>query len=200
MLPRPDGRLLRNGGQTVLLNHADAPGSGEPAEFRLRELPHAAQPVGQAVARRRGASAHSLGGALGRPQARSTPAAFAALVETANLVFGESAVELLDALDLPEVDAESDAEDFRTVLELITDYSGSGNMFMVTHPENLAVWLGIRSRAGEAVIGVQTRWRGIARSGAGRAQLKSAASSGPSISIPQAFFGRRTFSCHPKRF
>jgi len=142
--------LLRNGGQTVLLNHADAPGSGEPANFDFENCrtQRNLSDRGRQQARRIGA----LLAARSAPAGQVYASRFCRTVETANLVFGESAVELLDALDLPEVDAESDAEDFRTVLELITDYSGSGNMFMVTHPENLAVWLGIRSRAGEAVI------------------------------------------------
>jgi hypothetical protein len=70
----------------------------------------------------------------------------------AGLVFGESMVEPLEALDLLSGDEERDGEAFEEVMELITTYTGSGNLFLVTHPENVDEWTGARSRAGEAII------------------------------------------------
>ncbi len=142
--------LLRNGGQTVLLNHANAPGSGEPANFDLENCrtQRNLSDRGRQQARRIGA----LLAARSAPFGDVYASRYCRTVDTANLVFGESAVELLDALDLVTGDEERDAEAFNTVLELISGYSGSGNMFLVTHPENASAWLNIRSREGEAII------------------------------------------------
>ncbi|MGY6707233.1 MAG: histidine phosphatase family protein [Rhizobiaceae bacterium] len=142
--------LLRNGGQTVLLNHANAPGSGDPANFDIENCrtQRNLSERGRHQARRIGA----LLAARSAPFGEVYASRYCRTVDTANLVFGESAYELLDALDLATGDEERDAEAFQTVFELISDYSGSGNMFMVTHPENVSEWAGVRSREGEAVI------------------------------------------------
>jgi len=150
--------LLRNGGQTVLLNHANAPGSGEPANFDIENCrtQRNLSDRGRQQARRIGA----LVAARSAPAGQVYASRFCRTVETANLVFGESAVELLDALDLVTGDEDRDTEAFNTILELISGYSGSGNMFLVTHPENVRVWLSTRSREGEAVI-VQPEGEGL---------------------------------------
>lgn len=142
--------LLRNGGQTVLLNHANAPGSGDPVNFDIENCrtQRNLSERGRHQARRIGA----LLAARSAPVEEVYASRYCRTVDTANLVFGESAVELMEALDPATGDEERDAEAFRTVLELVTDYSGSGNMFMVTHPENVSEWAGVRSREGEAII------------------------------------------------
>ncbi|NMG38766.1 histidine phosphatase family protein [Chelativorans sp. ZYF759] len=142
--------LLRNGGQTVLLNHANAPGAGDPANFDIESCrtQRNLSERGRHQARRIGA----LLAARSAPVEEVYAGRYCRTLDTANLVFGESAVELMEALDLVTGDEERDAEAFRAVLERVTDYSGSGNMFMVTHPENVSEWAGIRSREGEAII------------------------------------------------
>jgi 4-hydroxyphenylpyruvate dioxygenase len=49
-------------------------------------------------------------------------------------------------------DEEIDVENFETVMEIISGYTGSGNLVMVTHPDNVSEWVGVRSREGEAII------------------------------------------------
>jgi hypothetical protein len=38
------------------------------------------------------------------------------------------------------------------VLDMIRNYSGSGNLVLVTHRENVAAWTGVKPREAEAVI------------------------------------------------
>jgi len=142
--------LLRNGGQTVLLNHANAPGAGDPANFDIEicRTQRNLSERGRHQARRIGA----LLAARAAPVEEVYSSRYCRALDTANLVFGEANVETLDALNMVTGDEERDREAFQSVLELINSYTGSGNLFMVTHPENVSEWAGIRSREGEAII------------------------------------------------
>ena len=143
-------RDLRNGGQTVLLNHANAPGTGDPANFDIEicRTQRNLSERGRHQARRIGA----LLAARSAPVEEVYTSRYCRARDTANLVFGEQNVETLEALDLISGEEQEDREAFETILELINGYTGSGNLFMVTHPENVSAWAGIRSREGEAII------------------------------------------------
>jgi phosphohistidine phosphatase SixA len=142
--------LLRNGGQTVFLNHTNAPGSGEPASFDIdncrtqRNLSergrHEARRIGPLLAAR------------AAPVEEVYTSRYCRARDAADLIFGDSVAEPFEPLDLITGDEERDAEAFEAIMQLINDYTGSGNMIMVTHPENVAAWAGVRSREGEAII------------------------------------------------
>jgi phosphohistidine phosphatase SixA len=142
--------LLRNGGQIVFLNHANAPGTGDPAHFDIEDCrtQRNLSERGRHQARRIGA----LMAARSAPFDQVYSSRYCRALDTANLVFGESNVEELAALDLVGRDEEIDVESFETVMEIISGYTGSGNLVMVTHPDNVSEWVGVRSREGEAII------------------------------------------------
>lgn len=147
--------LLRNGGQVVFLAHANAPGTGDPANFDIdncrtqRNLSER----GRQQARRIGA----LFAARAEPVEKIYSSRYCRCLETARLAFGERLLEPLEALDLFADDEEEAAQAIEKVLELIRNYSGSGNLVLVTHPENVAAMVGTRPREGEAVIVAPTQ-------------------------------------------
>ena len=142
--------LLRNGGQIVLLRHAIAPGSGDPANFE----------IGKCGTQRKLSD-------RGRQQAEKIGALFAARAnnpelvltsrycrtrDTARIAFEDSPIEEFAALDELSKDATAAAAANQEVMARISDYSGSGNMVMVTHLENIKALTGVSPREGEAVI------------------------------------------------
>ena len=142
--------LLRNGGQVVLLVNANAPGTGDPARFDIADCrtQRNLSDRGRQQARRIGA----LFDARAEPVEQVYSSRFCRAVETARLAFGDRLVEERPALDALPQDEEQAAAATQEVLELIRDYTGSGNLVLVTHPENVTAITGITPREGEAVI------------------------------------------------
>ena len=142
--------LLRNGGQVVLLAHARAPGSGDPANLEIgncrtqRNL----SDQGRQQARRIGA----LFAARAEPVDHIYSSRWCRTLETAELAFPRIELEELAALDPAPADEEHAAEARRIIDELIRDYSGRGNLVLLTHPDTIAMLTGTRPREGEAVI------------------------------------------------
>lgn len=142
--------LLRQGGQIVLLVNANAPGAGDPAHFDLdncrtqRNLSER----GRQQARRIGA----LFAARAEPVERVYSSRYCRALETARLAFGDRLVEPLEALDSPVRGPDSQEKHNEAVLALARDYSDSGNLVLVTHPENVMALTGARAREGEAII------------------------------------------------
>lgn len=142
--------LLRNGGQVVLLVHANAPGSGEPASFDLdncrtqRNLSER----GRQQARRIGA----LFAARAEPVGQVLASRYCRTIETARLAFGDRLPEPWAALDPPPEDETGAAEQVVEIVARIRDYSGSGNLVLVTHAPVVTAVSGARPREGEAVI------------------------------------------------
>ena len=142
--------LLRQGGQVTFLVHANAPGSGDPANFDIdncrtqRNL----SDRGRQQARRIGA----LFAARAEPVELVYSSRYCRALETARLAFGERLVETMDALD--SIDRESQDRDAakEAVIATVRDYTGSGNLVLVTHPENVLALAGVRAREGEAII------------------------------------------------
>ncbi|MBL0933716.1 MAG: histidine phosphatase family protein [Rhizobiaceae bacterium] len=142
--------LLRNGGQVVLLNHANAPGSGEPAAFDIEacRTQRNLSEQGRQQARRIGA----LFAARAAPVQEVIASRYCRTKETAELAFGASLVETADWLDpvepeTPEAEARRDK-----LRETIESYTGSGILVLVTHGDFIQAVLGARSREGEAVV------------------------------------------------
>lgn len=142
--------LLRNGGQVILLTHARAPGTGDPANFDVdncrtqRNL----SDQGRQQARRLGA----LFAARAEPVDHIYSSRWCRTIETAELAFPRVELELLEALDPPPADEAAAVEAKQAVMELIRDYSGRGNLILLTHPDTVAMLTGIRPREPEAVI------------------------------------------------
>ena len=142
--------LLRQGGQIVLLVHANAPGSGDPTHFDIdncrtqRNLSER----GRQQARRIGA----LFAARAEPVEKVYSSRYCRALDTARLAFGERLVEPADALNQLPQDPEAAKAAEGAVLELIRNYDGSGNMVLVTHAENVAAFVGTTPREGTAII------------------------------------------------
>ncbi|HRP79508.1 MAG TPA: histidine phosphatase family protein [Aquamicrobium sp.] len=142
--------LLREGGQAVLLVNANAPGTGDPARFDIdncrtqRNLSER----GRQQARRIGA----LFAARAEPVETVYTSRYCRAAETARLAFGDRLVEPMAALD--SIAGHEDAAEAANaeVIAAIRDYTGSGNLVLVTHPENVLALAGVRAREGEAVI------------------------------------------------
>lgn len=141
--------LLRNGGQVVLMRHADAPGSGDPGNFDIEACgtQRNLSDRGRQQARRIGA----LFQARAAPIERVLTSRYCRTRDTAVLAFGADLVEPLAALDVPADEAALEAQKAE-LLERIEGYSGSGNLIMVTHLAVIQALIGGRAREGEAII------------------------------------------------
>lgn len=142
--------LLRNGGQVVLLVHANAPGTGDPANFELgncrtqRNLSER----GIQQARRTGA----LFAARAAPVDRVLASRWCRTLDTARQAFPRIELEEMAALDPVVAGDEQAAVALGEVLALIRDLSTNGNVVLVTHPETATALTGQRAREGEALI------------------------------------------------
>lgn len=141
---------LREGGQVVLIRHANAPGMGEPAAFDIDDCStqRNLSSRGEQQARRMGA----LFAARAARTEQVLSSRWCRCVETARLAFGASLVELFEALDPVPAESEDDATARATIMETIRGYSGSGNLVMVTHQANIEALTGFSPREAEAVI------------------------------------------------
>lgn len=141
---------LREGGHVVLLRHAFAPGTGEPANFDVEKCntQRNLSDAGRQQARKIGA----LFAARAAPVDRVLASRWCRTLETARLSFRSDDLEPFAALDPLPADAAAAQEQSRAVLEQIGGWSGSGNMVMVTHGENILALTGEATREGEAVI------------------------------------------------
>ncbi|MCT7375280.1 histidine phosphatase family protein [Chelativorans salis] len=142
--------LLRNGGQVVLVNHAHAPGSGDPANFELENCStqRNLSDQGRQQARRMGALFY----ARAAPIERVLSSRYCRARETADIAFRDSPIETFDALDALAPDPEAADAQIEAMMEHILNYGGSGNLIMVTHEANIEAIANIRPREGEAVV------------------------------------------------
>ncbi|WP_265517989.1 histidine phosphatase family protein [Nitratireductor luteus] len=142
--------LLRNGGQVVLLNHADAPGTGDPAGFEIGNC--ATQRNLSARGRQQAKRIGALFFARAAPVGQVLTSRYCRTRDTAEFAFGDSVLEDFEPLDQLSPDPEAAAAQIDATLERILGYTGSGNLVMVTHPSNIEALTGVRPRDGEAVI------------------------------------------------
>lgn len=141
--------LLRNGGQVVLLRYAYAPGSGDPANFDIEKCntQRNLSERGRQQARKIGA----LFAARAEPVETVYSSRYCRCLDTARMAFGSDA-EPLEALDSVAAEPEKEAERTAAILQMVRDYSGSGNLVLVTHESNIKALTGSSAREGEAVI------------------------------------------------
>lgn len=140
---------LRDGGHVVLLTHANAPGIGDPVNFdvgKCRTQRNLSE-RGRVQARRMG----PLFLARAAPVERVLSSRWCRTLDTARIAFGVDP-EVFEALDPFPKDAEAAAEHKAAIMEEIRNFSGSGNLVMVTHPETVKTLTGITPREAEAVI------------------------------------------------
>jgi phosphohistidine phosphatase SixA len=142
--------LLREGGHVVLLRHAMSPGSGDPANFNINDCKtqRNLSESGREQADRMGV----LLSVRGAPTERVLTSRYCRCLETAEYAFDNIKAEPFDALDPPSVDPETAKKQLAAIVAEVKAFSGSGNLIMITHQENIEALTGVSARPGEAVI------------------------------------------------
>jgi len=140
--------LLRDGEHVVLLRHAMAPGAADPANFDIEKCStqRNLSERGKQQARKIGA----LFAARAAPTERVLTSRYCRTKETAQLAFGDA--EEFAPLDPPPADENARKEQVEAITQEIRNYSGSGNLVLVTHAETIQALTGESAREGEAVI------------------------------------------------
>jgi phosphohistidine phosphatase SixA len=141
--------LLREGGRVVLVRHAYANGSSDPANVdpencaTQRNLSER----GKQQARKIG----SLFAARAAPVETVLTSRYCRCRDTARIAF-EVEPEPFAALDPPSADPQQKAEQMAAIAAKVRSYAGSDTMVMVTHLEDIQALTGVSPREGEAVI------------------------------------------------
>lgn len=140
--------LLKQGGHVALIRHAEAPGFGDPADFRLGDCSTQrnlsaegraqAVRIGQAFARR------------GVQVARVLTSRWCRCIETAQLAFGR--YELFPALDSLHGRRERAGQQTAEVAALLAEAPRDGVTVLVTHQANIAALTGAGAKSGEIVV------------------------------------------------
>ncbi|WP_315923423.1 histidine phosphatase family protein [Mesorhizobium sp. SP-1A] len=140
--------LLRNGGHVVLLRHAAITGTSEPANFDIAKCAtqRNLSDRGKQQARKIGA----LFAARAAPIERVLSSRYCRCLDTARIAF-EAEPEPFAPLDPPDNEAAMTAQ-AAAILAEIRAFSGSDNLVMVTHLEDIKELTGVSPREGEAVI------------------------------------------------
>ena len=142
--------LLRDGGHVVLIRHALAAGTGDPANFDITKCAtqRNLSDRGKLQARKMGA----LFAARAAPVDRVLSSRYCRCLDTARFAFGEGVAEPVEALDALAADAAAKEKQLAAMQKLVRDFSGSGNLVLVTHQENIVALTGVSPREGEAVV------------------------------------------------
>lgn len=142
--------LLREGGHVVLLRHAQVTGTHDSASVdpddctTQRNLSER----GRQQARKIG----SLFAARAAPLDRVLSSRYCRALDTGRIAFRDIDIEKTEALDPPPADEAAAAAQKEAMMALIRDFSGSGNLVLITHIENITALTGAGAREGEAVI------------------------------------------------
>ena len=142
--------LLQRGGQVVLMRHAlTTPGAGDPPGMRLDDC--GTQRNLSDEGRRH---ARAVGAALRErnvPVDRMLTSPWCRCVETARLVFGESA-EVSRALDNLFGRRDNEARQVAALRALASEWHGKGNLFLVSHGSTILALTGVSPEPAEMVI------------------------------------------------
>lgn len=141
--------LLREGGHVVFLRHAVAPGTTEPASFDIDKC--ATQRNLSARGKQQASKIGALFGARAAPVERVLSSRYCRCLDTARIAF-EAEPEPFAPLDPLPTDETGRKSQEAAIMAQIRDYSGSDNLVMVTHLENIQGLTGVSPREGEAVI------------------------------------------------
>lgn len=141
--------LLRDGGRVVLLRNAMTNGTTEPANFDITKC--STQRNLSQRGKQQASKIGALFGARSAPVERVLSSRYCRSLETARIAF-EAEPEPFEPLDLLSTDEAVRAKQIEATLDEVRNYSGSGNLVMVTHLENIKALTGVSPREGEAVI------------------------------------------------
>jgi len=141
--------LLRGGGHVVLLRHAFVTGTTDPANFDIDNC--SSQVNLSARGKQQASRIGALFAARAAPIDRVLSSRYCRCLDTARIAF-EAEPQLFAPLDLLKTDPQEKAAQIAAVMKEIRDYSGSDNLVMVTHLENIVALTGISPREGEAVV------------------------------------------------
>ena len=141
--------LLREGGHVVLMRHAMSGGGAEPANFDIEKCAtqRNLSERGKQQARKIGA----LFAARAAPFERILSSRWCRCLDTARIAF-ETEPEIFEPLDPPQADPAEKAAQFKALVAEIANFSGSDNLVMVTHAEDIQALAGVSPREGEAII------------------------------------------------
>ncbi|MCV0397966.1 MAG: histidine phosphatase family protein [Rhizobiaceae bacterium] len=142
--------LLRQGGHVVLISHAAAPGAGDPANFDIEDCrtQRNLSEQGRLQARKMGA----LLAARAAPVTRVLSSRYCRALDTARQAFDADIIEPWPALDSLANNEDAERERSAEVIGFVNSYTGSNNVVLVTHQDNITALTGVRPRDGEAVI------------------------------------------------
>ena len=142
--------LLRAGGHVVLLRHAMVTGNGDPAGFDIDKCTtqQKLSDRGKQQARKIGA----LFAARAAPLDRVLSSRYCRALDTANIAFEDNKAEKFEPLDLLPKDPTAAATQNAAVIKEVENFTGDGNLVLVTHLENIQALTGAGAREGEAVI------------------------------------------------
>jgi phosphohistidine phosphatase SixA len=141
---------LLEGGHTILLRHAIAPGAGDPTNFKLddctsqRNLSDDGRQQAQRIGARLAARAIKVDIVMTSQWCRAK--------DTARLAFPQAKIIEEPTLNSFFADAASKDEQTAAVIKRIEAFEGSGNQVMVTHQVNILELTGVSPREGEAII------------------------------------------------
>ena len=141
---------LLEGGHTILLRHALAPGTGDPANFKLddcstqRNLSEDGRQQAQRIGARLAARTIKVDVVMTSEWCRAK--------DTARLAFPRVKIVTTPALNSFFADPSSKTEQTAATIKLIQLFEGSGNQLMVTHQVNILAITGLSPREGEAII------------------------------------------------
>jgi phosphohistidine phosphatase SixA len=142
--------LLREGGQVVLLRHAMANGTTEPANFDIEDCStqRRLSERGKQQAREIG----SLFATRAAPIERVLSSRYCRALETGSIAFEDDPPEKFDPLDLLSDDPEKAKAQNEAVIKEVGTFTGSGILIMITHLENIKALTGMRTHDGEAIL------------------------------------------------
>ncbi|QPC92508.1 histidine phosphatase family protein [Mesorhizobium sp. INR15] len=141
--------LLRDGGHVVLLRHAMVTGTTDPANFDIANC--ATQINLSARGKQQASKIGALFAARAAPIERILSSRYCRCLDTARIAF-EAEPVLFEPLDLLKTDEAEKAAQIAAIMKEVRGYSGSDNLVMVTHLENILALTGISPREGEAVV------------------------------------------------
>lgn len=142
--------LMREGGHVVLLRHAMAGGGSDPANVVPEDCS-----TQRNLTQRGREQADRLGVLISVRAARTEKvltSRYCRCLETAQYAFDDLEPEVFEALDPLSADPELAKEQETAIVERVKSFSGSGNLVMITHKENIEALTGVSPREGEAVI------------------------------------------------
>jgi phosphohistidine phosphatase SixA len=141
---------LADGGHVALMRHAEAPGTGDPENFRLEDCStqRKLDEAGREQARRTGEAFRDHGVAIGRVLSSR----WCRCLETAELL-GLGEVVAFAPLDSFFGDRGRGPDQTAAVRALLADADAEGpSLVMVTHQVNITALTGIFPRSGEIVV------------------------------------------------